>query len=191
MNKQQKMTTLLVVFFMATSLLVLSGCGNTGENPETTAPAGNAEMETSGAETEISGGIVPQTADNRSFPGIVPEGEQPGMPGGGSMMGIDMGELSGILGINEENLAEAFSQAMSEMFENRASLREDAGDWQPPEENNRQPPADMPDTGQNPTPGEDSFQRAFTLPVEVLDRGAEILNIDQQELEDAINSMNN
>jgi hypothetical protein len=49
MNKQQKMTTLLVVFFMATSLLVLSGCGNTGENPETTAPAGNTE--TSGAET--------------------------------------------------------------------------------------------------------------------------------------------
>jgi uncharacterized protein (DUF2126 family) len=91
-----------------------------------------------------------------------------------------------ILGIDQEQVANAFEQAQSEL----ATM---SGDRQP----SSAPPGDGPQEGTSPPdmpsegmPSEDMFpgdmSPGFGLPDELLASAAEILGIDQQELADAV-----
>lgn len=82
-----------------------------------------------------------------------------------------MAQVAAILGISQQKLEDAFTQARSEM---QANMPENT---QPPSvPQNAAPPAGTPPTGMTAGPG---------LPSDLLAKVAEILGIDQQTLEDA------
>jgi hypothetical protein len=105
-----------------------------------------------------------------------------GMPPGPGLSNDLLARVAEILGIDQEQVADAFEQAQGEMTESMP------GDRQPPST----PPNDGPPEGMSPEdmppegmPSED-MSPGLGLPDDLLARVAEILGIDQQELSDAV-----
>jgi hypothetical protein len=154
-SKKFYLTSLLAVLLLMTLPLLGTSCSQTGSD---------TSGQTSPATTEAE-------EPDRVPPQMPPDGMQPPM----AMENLD--EVAGIIGVEPEVLQNAFAQAMSEVFENSQPPSGEGMPEGPPTEGT---PPEMPDIQDGPP----EMQGGMTSD-ELLARVAEILNIDQQELEDA------
>ena len=172
-GKRSYVISLLLSLLLVLSFPFITSCGGLAVEDTTV--------------TEEPEESTPSEGDDGESPWTPPDSTQ--VP----MMGIDMEKLGGILGIEPEELEAAFSQAIRDAFSSDGTFpREDVTGGQPPGDFNGEPPEfsgeppdDMPD-GERPEGG---FERQPGIPEEVMTRVAEILNIDLQELENAISQL--
>jgi hypothetical protein len=171
---------LIITVALLTLSLITTGCSKAKNDTTTT-----TQDETVTAEVS-----QPQTTDNTSFPGMKPVDGQ-------FTMGLDMVKLSNILGIEQEKVEAAFSEATKNMFgNNSAPFSGNMSGMRPPDNLNGKissgdtpgiPPSENFTGGQRPEiPEGGNLRSGAGVPDEVIEAAAEILDITPQELGDAI-----
>lgn len=174
---------LIITAILLTLSLIMAGCSKAENDTATTSQNENAVPEVTQS----------QTTDNWSFPGTSPVNGQ-------FTMGLDMVKLSDFLGIEQEKVESAFSEAMKNISGNSPAFSTgNISGMRPPDNYNGQTPRNMPGMqpsenftgGQRPEmPEGGNFRPNSDLPDELINAVAEILAITPQELEDAIDKTN-